>query len=155
MKTSANGRRLIESFEALRLTAYWDGTYLDQAKTIKRWSIGWGHTANVKEGDTCTPEQAEAWIVEDLATAEGGVDHAIHVPLNQNQFDALVSFDYNAGSGALASSTLAKLVNAGAMAQAALQFTLWDHADGKVSPGLLRRRQAEQALFMTPVEVAS
>ena len=86
-------------------------------------------------------------------TAEAVVSSLVKAPLNQNQFDALVSFAYNVGGGAFASSTLLKLINAGAFGAAAAQFTKWDLARGEVSAGLLRRRQAEQQLFVTPVTV--
>lgn len=159
MTTSPPGRKLIESFESLRLVAYWDLTYLDAAKTQKRWSIGYGHTTGVHEGDTCDDTQADAWLSEDLATAEEAVNRLVAVPLNQNRFDALVSFTFNAGVGentpahksGLAGSTLLKLINAGAMGAAALEFTKWDLAGGHPSAGLLRRRQAEQVLFVAPV----
>lgn len=147
MKTSPRGLELIESFESLRLTAYWDGTYLDQAKTQKRWSIGWGHTGGVKEFNTCTPEQAEVWQAEDVAEAEDSIGSLVKVPLTQNQFDALASFVFNVGSGAFENSTLLKLLNAGSYQLAAIEFPRWDHDNGQVSAGLLRRRDAEQELF--------
>ncbi|PRP71817.1 lysozyme [Chromobacterium amazonense] len=84
---------------------------------------------------------------QDLAKFEVGVSRLVKVQLRQNQFDALVSFSYNLGLGSLQSSTLLRLLNAGDYAGAAGQFILWDKAGGKAVPGLLARRQAEQALF--------
>jgi lysozyme len=137
----AAGAALIKSFESLRLTAYQDQRGV--------WTIAWGHTGpEVVEGLTCTTEQAENWFLEDTQFAVNGVNVSIDTNISQNQFDALVSFTYNVGVGSEAHSTLAKLVNAGDMAAAAAQFPLWDHVDGVANAGLLRRREAEQALFL-------
>lgn len=139
MKTSARGIALIEQFEGLRLQSYQDGAGVQ--------TIGYGHTDKVKEGDTCTSAQADEWLESDVAQAERAVNALVKVPLNQNQFDALVSFTYNLGWAALEGSTLLRLLNAGATQIAAAEFSKWDHVAGVVSAGLLRRRQAEQALF--------
>jgi lysozyme len=135
------GEALIKSFETLKLAAY-----LDQRG---RWTIGWGHTGpGVIENLTCTPEEAEAWFQDDTQAAVNGVDTSITTNVTQNQFDALVSFTFNVGVGAEGHSTMAKLINARDFAGAAAQFPLWDHVDGVPNAGLLRRRQAEQALFL-------
>jgi lysozyme len=134
------GENLIKSFESLKLTAYPD------QKGIP--TIGWGHTKGVALGHTCTPEQAETWFQEDTQEAVHGVDTSIQTNVTQNQFDALVSFTFNVGVGAEAHSTLAKLVNARDFAGAAAEFPKWDHVNGVPNAGLLRRRQAEQALFL-------
>jgi lysozyme len=138
---SSTGEALIKSFEELRLVAYPD------SKGIP--TIGWGHTKGVKLGDTCTPEQAEIWFQEDSQAAVDGVDASITTNVTQNQFDALVSFTFNVGVGAEGHSTLAQLINARDFAGAAAQFPRWDHIDGVPNAGLLRRRQAEQALFLS------
>jgi lysozyme len=137
---SSTGEDLIKRFESLQLTAYQDQRGV--------WSIGWGHTP-ATEGETCTAAQAELWFQEDIQAAVTGVDESITTNITQNQFDALVSFTYNVGVGAEGSSTLARLVNARDFAGAAAQFLLWDHVDGVQNAGLLRRRQAEQALFLS------
>jgi lysozyme len=135
------GENLIKSFETMKLVAY-----LDQRG---RWTCGWGHTGpDVVEGTTCTPEQAEDWFQQDTQAAVNGVDESIQTNVTQNQFDALVSFTFNVGVGAEGHSTMAKLINARNFAGAAAQFPLWDHVDGVPNAGLLRRRQAEQALFL-------
>src|SRR5207253_3066042 len=65
------------------------------------WTCGWGHTGkDVVEGTTCTPEQAGSWFASDTHAAVASLDHHVTVPLNQNQFDALVSFTFNVGIGA-------------------------------------------------------
>lgn len=137
----ASGRLLIQSFEKLALTAYKDGGGV--------WTIGWGHTGpRVVEGLTCTIAQADAWFEEDVAFAVRAVNAGVHAPIDQDQFDALVAFTFNVGVGAEGHSTLLKLVNASRFASAAEEFLKWDHIDGVVSDGLLRRRTAEQALFL-------
>jgi lysozyme len=147
MTTSENGRKLIESFESCSLTAY-----LDQGGIP---TLGWGHTLGVKMGDTCTQAQADAWLEEDLATAEGAVNRLIQADaLDQNRFDALVSFTYNLGQGSLAESTVRKRLNLEPpdYSGAASSILWWNKANGETDPGLVRRRQAEMALFLTPVE---
>jgi lysozyme len=135
------GENLIKSFEELKLVAYQDQR--------GRWTCGWGHTGpDVVEGTTCTPEQAEEWFLSDTQAAVNGVDASIQTNVTQNQFDALVSFTFNVGVGAEGHSTMAKLINARDFAGAAAQFLLWDHIDGVPNAGLLRRREAEQKLFL-------
>ena len=143
MATSPAGRALIESFEGLRTESYQD--------TGGIWTLGYGHVQGACEGNTCTPEQADAWLAEDLAMTEAGVNAAVAEPINQNQFDSLISLAFNIGLGAFRSSTLLKLLNSGNPALAAQQFVRWDQVNGKPSDGILRRRQAEAALFLTPI----
>lgn len=110
--------------------------------------MGFGRTLGVKLGDTCTEEQADAWLAEDLEVAEHVVNKVVEQPmLTQNRFDALVSLCYNCGSGNFAHSTLVKLLNAGDVKGASNQFLAWVHTNGKINPGLVRRRQAEMKLF--------
>ena len=134
---------LIKSFEGLELVAY-----LCPADI---WTIGYGHTGNVKEGDSITKAEAEALLDKDLQTFRNGVKRLVKVPLNENQFGALVSFAYNIGLGSLQSSTLLKMLNAGDYTGAADQFLRWNKSGGKVLTGLVRRREAERAVFLTPV----
>lgn len=136
------GENLIKSFETLKLLAYPDSGGI--------WTCGWGHTgADVVQGTTCTPEQAETWFLADTQAAVHGVDASLTTNVTQNQFDAMASFTFNVGVGAEAHSTLARLVNARDFAGAAAEFPKWDHVNGVPSAGLLRRRQAEQALFLS------
>lgn len=134
---------LIKSFEGLELEAY-----LCPADI---WTIGYGHTGNVKEGDRITKAEAEALLDKDLRTFRNGVKRLVKVPLNENQFGALVSFSYNLGLGSLQNSTLLKMLNAGDYTGAADQFLRWNKSGGKVLTGLVRRREAERAVFLTPV----
>lgn len=134
--------QLIKSFEGLELEAY-----LCPANV---WTIGYGHTKGVKEGDKITKEQAEKLLEEDLAFFRNGVKRLVKVALNKNQFGALVSFAYNLGLGSLESSTLLKMLNAKDYQGAADQFLRWNKSKGKVLTGLVRRREAERAVFLTP-----
>lgn len=137
------GERLIKSFEELRLVAYRNFPH-------EPWTCGWGHTGpDVVEGTTCTESQAEEWFLQDTQAAVDGVDTSLTTNVSQNQFDAMTSFTFNVGVGAEAHSTLVKLVNARDFAGAAAEFPKWDHVNGVPSAGLLRRRQAEQALFLS------
>ncbi|MGC0154945.1 lysozyme [Chromobacterium vaccinii] len=148
MQTSQNGINLIQQFEGLRLAAYQDA--------VGVWTIGYGHTgADVHGGLAIDQQQADQLLRQDLARFEQGVSRLATAPVNQNQFDALVSFSYNLGLGNLQSSTLLRLLNAGDYRGAAGQFPLWDKAGGQVLPGLLKRRQAEQALFLAPATAAA
>lgn len=143
--TSDVGVDLISGFEDTRFKAYDDG--------VGVWTIGTGTTVypngvKVKQGDTCTLEQAKTYFKHDLAKFEKTVNESVTVPLTQNQFDALVSLTYNIGSGAFNNSTLLKKLNKGDYQGAADQFLAWKKAGGKVLPGLVRRREAERALFL-------
>ena len=143
--TSQVGVDLITSFEDTRTKAYDDGVGI--------WTIGTGTTVypngvKVKQGDTCTPEQAKSYFKHDLAKFEKTVNESVTVSLTQNQFDALVSLTYNIGSGAFKGSTLLKLLNKGDYQGAADQFLVWYKAGDKVMKGLVRRREAERALFL-------
>ncbi|WP_010117524.1 lysozyme [Acinetobacter sp. P8-3-8] len=142
MKISTNGIDLICSFEGLRLKAYDDG--------VGVWTIGYGTTmingTKVKKGDTCTLEQAKSYMAQDLKQFESAVNQ-VKVPLNQNQYDALVSLAYNIGVSAFLNSTLLKKLNAKDYKGAAEQFLRWNRAGGKVMRGLTNRRAKERKLF--------
>jgi len=137
MEYSRIGLHLTEQFEGCKLKAYQD------SKGI--WTIGYGHTAGVVPGLTCTQEIADAWLQQDIKWAEAIVNHDVKVPLTQDEFDALVDFVFNCGTGNFEHSTLLKLVNDGQFAEAAQEFQKWDRAGGLIVAGLLRRRLAEMA----------
>lgn len=140
MRTSQKGIDLIKKFEGCRLEAYKCPAGI--------WTIGYGHTKGVKDGQIITQEQAEEFLREDLRIFEQAVESCVKVPLSQNQFDALVSFCYNCGSGALKTSTLLRLLNEGKYKDASEQFLRWNKAGGKVLAGLTRRREEERELFL-------
>jgi GH24 family phage-related lysozyme (muramidase) len=140
-RTNVNGLLLVKTFEGLRLKAYQDAVGI--------WTIGYGTTRGVRPGMKITEAEAEKLLQEDLTRFEQAIHEAVNVPLNDNQFSALVSFTYNVGSGALRSSTLLKMLNQGSDVLAvADQFPRWNRAGGKVLAGLTRRRDAERALFL-------
>ena len=145
MHISPSGIDLIRNFESLRLNAYDDG--------VGVWTIGYGTTKypngiRVKKGDTCTLDQAKAYMQNDLKSFEQTVNNTVKVPLNQNQFDALVSLAYNIGSTAFKNSTLVRQLNEGNYKAAANQFNVWVNAGGKRMQGLVNRRAAERTLFL-------
>lgn len=143
-KISAAGIALVKSYEGCRLTAY------KPVSTEQYWTIGWGHYgSDVKQGMTITQAEADALLVKDLAKYEGYVNH-LNMELNQNQFDALVSFAYNCGVGNLQSLCLGRTIT-----QIAANITKYNKAGGDVLAGLTRRRQAELELFNKPDVVAS
>lgn len=145
MKVDAAGVQLISDFEDLRLTAYDDG--------VGVWTIGWGTTVypsgkKIKKGDKITLDQAKQYKAYDLARFEKAVNDAVKVPLNQNQFNALVSLAYNIGEAAFTSSTLVKRLNDSNYKAAADQFLVWVNAGGKRMQGLVNRRNKERELFL-------
>ena len=159
MKTSNNGRKLIEQFEGCILQAYDDasdhivkpGQYVHGTLTI-----GYGHTdaagpPKVFIGQTITQEQADAILSTDLVSVELEVSKLVDVALNQNQFDALVSFQFNTGWLGHPNCSLLKALNSGNYNLADEDFMLYDRAQGKVLAGLTRRRKAEKDLFHTPI----
>lgn len=139
MEYSKAGLALTERSEGCRLIAYKDirGT----------WTIGDGHTEGVTPGMVCTQAQAEAWLEHDIQWAVRTIQSDVTVALNQEEFDALVDFVFNLGSGNFVRSSLLKDLNKGDMEAAAGEFQKWDLAGGKVVAGLLRRRLAEASEF--------
>ena len=145
MAVSLFGVDIICGFEGKRLAAYDDG--------VGVWTIGFGTTVypngiKVKKGDTCTEAQAKAYMAHDLKKFESAVNNTVKVPLNQNQFDALVSLAYNIGTNAFSKSTLVKKLNANDIRGAADQFDVWVNAGGKRMQGLVNRRAKEKEVFL-------
>ncbi len=137
--TSESGFAIIKKFEGCRTTAY----QCDAGK----WTIGYGHTKGVKEGDTCTQEQAEAWLAEDAQEVETAIN-SLALCLSQNQFDALVSLGFNIGTSALLGSTLIKKAKIDPDdTTIADEFLRWNKVGTTVVNGLTRRRQAEADLY--------
>jgi lysozyme len=147
MKTSKNGINLIKKYEGCYLKAY--------KCPANVWTIGYGRTKGVKQGMKITKAKAEAHLKDDLVTFENAVDKYVKVPINQNQFDALVSFSFNCGTGALKTSTLLRNLNKKDYSGAANEFLRWNKANGKVLNGLTKRRKEERTLFLTPVYLSN
>lgn len=152
MRTSAQGREFIKSWEGLELRVYSD--------VAGYGSVGYGHLLTPEDdyGPTITLEQAEDLFESDVLRIEQGVNKLVTALLDQHEYDAIVSFTFNLGVGALKKSTLLKLVNSNQKALAAEQFGRWvfagdQNGDGVVDQrdkvrGLVRRRAAERALFL-------
>ena len=139
LKTSQEGISLIKSFEGCELTAYRCRANVP--------TIGFGHTAGVSDGDTCTQEEAETMLAEDLEEFEDYVKNYVESELQQNEFDALVAWTYNLGPANLKESTMLKELNSGNFEEVPRQMKRWNRAGGEVLDGLIRRREAESRLF--------
>lgn len=144
-----DGIALIQHFEGCAKKRA-DGqfkAYPDPGTGGDPWTIGWGATGQgIGPGTIWTQAQCDARLEADLARYSADVARAIGAaPTSQHQFDALVSFHYN--TGAIARATLTKLHKAGDHADAAAEFGKWVHAGGRRLAGLVRRREAEAALY--------
>lgn len=154
MKMSDHGRALLTEWEGSSNEAYQDVAGL--------WTIGVGHLLTkdeltsgkililgeaIKYHDGLTSLQIDRLLTQDLAGAEGAVNSGINVSLNQNQFDALVSFVFNVGRQAFYQSTLRKLLNEGRYARVNNQLRRWNRSAGKIVQGLVNRRENEIKLF--------
>lgn len=139
------------SDKGLQLVKHFEGCYLKAYKCPAGvLTIGYGHTGpDVKPGMEITQAQADDLLRLDIERFEKAVRDCVKVPLEQNQFDALVSFAFNCGAGALQKSTLLKKLNAGDVIGAVQEFHRWNKGGGKVLAGLVRRRAAEAHLFAT------
>lgn len=142
MRIGAKGIALVKEFESCRLDAY-----LPTPEDVP--TIGWGSTKGVKLGDVWTQEQADAALLDDLIDAENCVNERVKVPLQQEEFDALVSLVYNIGCRNFSSSTLLRKLNDSDYDGASKEFQRWCKQKGKVLNGLVRRRFAEAKLFNT------
>ena len=150
MKLSDNGIRLIQEFEGLRLTSYLCSAGVP--------TIGYGATyyhdgTKVKLGQTITRDQANQLLKDNLKEFEGSVIGLLNATkVNQNQFDALVSFCFNLGAANLAKSQLLRFIKANPNdPKIAAEFAKWNRAGGEVSTGLVRRRKKEAQLYFTKI----
>lgn len=142
MHINQAGLALLKSFESLQTKAY-----TCPAGVL---TIGYGSTGpHVKPGMVITEQEAERLLSVDLVRFEQAVEQSVKVPLTPNQFSALVVFAFNIGVGAFRESTLVKMLNAGDLVGAANQFLRWTKAGGRELAGLVKRREAEKALFLT------
>ncbi len=144
MKLSEKGKTLIKEFEG-----YKDVAYKCQAGV---WTLGYGTTKGIKKGDICTPDEADVWFDRDNAQFERELNDALHgVPVNQNQFDALMSFVYNFGITNFRASTLLKVIrkNPDDLNEVSKQLRRWVNAGGERSRGVVLRREKEVKLYCT------
>lgn len=154
MQMSENGKNLLSVWEGLDLNVYRDVAGLA--------TIGVGHLLTKDElssgkiyirgvpvnyGNGLTREQVLDLLGQDLDKFEQAVAASVRVPVNQNQFDALVSFSFNVGAEAFKNSTLLKLLNQGKYQEVPTQLLRWVYAGGQVARGLYNRREKEIALW--------
>lgn len=143
---------LIKEFEGLFLNAYQDPRPNNPIWTIGYGTIRYPNGVAVKKGDKITEAQAEEYLKLDLSSTALAVEKAVKVLLTDNEFGALVSLAYNIGVSAFNSSTLLRKLNeARPDAEVVEQFHRWNKAEGKVLPGLVRRRKAEADLYVKTV----
>ena len=142
---------LVKEFEGFRAKAY--------KCPAGVWTIGYGTTSragvglDVFEGEEITEAEAEYYLQKGLEKFAVEITGAITKPINENEFGAFVSLAYNIGAGAFKRSSALRHFNAGDKQKAANAMLLWNKAGGKVLKGLVRRREAERKLFLTPVSV--
>jgi lysozyme len=141
MNLSPNGLDAIKGFEQLRLTAYLD--------TGGVWTIGYGHTRSALAGMQISEARALMLLAQDVAEAVEAVNKLVRVPLEQYEFDALVSFVFNIGVGAFKSSTMLRCLNDRAEPmRIGTEFLRWVYDNGKKIAGLETRRRKERLLFL-------
>lgn len=129
----------VKQFEGRELKAY--------RCSAGKWTIGYGHTKGVQEGDEISPAEAEQLLVEDLTAIADDLNRLVNVPVSDGQYIALLSLAFNVGSSAVKKSTLLFHLNHKRYDEAAAEFDKWVYAGGNVSEGLKRRRAAERELF--------
>ena len=139
MNISNEGISLIKKFEGCELESYQDA--------VGVWTIGYGHTKNIKEGMTISKEQADNMLLNELDEYCEYVEKAVDVTLKQCEFDALVAWTYNLGPTNLNKSTMLKKLNNKEYQDVPHEIKRWNKAGGKVLQGLVRRREAESLLF--------
>ena len=139
MEISQEGLSLIKKFEGCELESYKCAAGV--------WTIGYGSTNGVEEGMEISQERADMLLLEDVEVFEEAVNKLVEVSLEQNQFDALVSWTFNLGSTNLQNSTLLKVLNNKDYEGVPAQIKRWNKAGGEVLQGLVRRREAEALLF--------
>ena len=140
MNISKEVLSLIKKFEGCELEAY-----LCPAGV---WTIGYGHTKDVKEGDKINKEEADYLLQEEMIEYESYINDFVEVPLNQNQFDALCSWVYNLGPTNLKNSTMLRVLNEEKYADVPQEIKRWNKAGGEVLDGLIKRREAEAKMFL-------
>lgn len=157
MARSVNAETIehVKRWEGFRAQAYPDPGSRDG----KPVTIGYGQTRRngrpIQLGETITEAEAAQWLLQELARVAGVVEQAVKVPLNDNQFGALVSFTYNVGDNAFKSSTLLKKLNAGEYDAVPGELAKWVNNDGKRMQGLVNRRAAEAGLWAKGAFVSS
>lgn len=144
LKMSQRGIHFLEDLEGCELTVY-----LDKAG---HKTVGVGHkNDSMVVGTKITQQQADELLEKDLLAAESAVNSFVTAPINQNQFDALVSLTFNIGGSAFKHSTLLLLLNCKEYKHAADEFSKWIYSNHQVDEILVERRKRERALFLEPL----
>lgn len=147
MKMNDKGKALIRRFEGLRLEAY-----PDPATGAQPWTIGFGHTGNVKPGDVITAGEADRLLDADVARFEAVLNAMVAgVATSEDEFSAMVCLMFNIGPGKFATSTLLRRHKQGNKVGAANAFLMWNKGAGRVMAGLMRRREAERELYLSEI----
>jgi lysozyme len=141
MKIGSKALDIVKYYEGFRAKAY--------ICPAGVWTIGYGSTKGVKKGQVINEATAVSYLARDFTEFENVVNKLVKVPLNQDQFDALVTFVYNVGPQNFKTSTLLKLLNSGDYASVPAQMKRWNKGGGKVLDGLVKRRASEGVLFST------
>ena len=139
MQISQEGLALIKKFEGCELEAY--------KCPAGVWTIGYGHTKDVKEGDKINKDEANYLLQEEMIEYESYINDMVDVDLNQSQYDSMCAWVYNLGPSNLGSSTMLRVLNEGKYDEVPQQMKRWNKANGEVLTGLIRRREAEALLF--------
>lgn len=139
MVISDEGIALVKKFEGCELEAYKCAAGV--------WTIGYGSTRGVNQGDVWTQEKADIMLIDELQEYGEHVSNMVNVPLNQSQYDALTSWCFNLGPTNLSSSSLLRVLNEEKYEEVPHQIKRWNKANGQVNDGLIRRREAEALLF--------
>ena len=158
MQVGQSGKKLFQEWEGLELNEYLDsggaptigvGHLMTRSERMSGKIIINGKGVVYRKG--LTVQQCWDLLDQDLDSAEASVNSMVKVPLNQNQFDALVSFVFNVGNNAFRDSTLLKMLNAGHFDQVPTQLRRWIRDNGKIVKGLINRREKEISLWNTPI----
>ena len=127
----------------------WEGRELKAYRcSAGVWTIGFGHTEDVEEGDTITSSEAELLLIEDLRERANALAPFVNAPVTEGQYIALLSLAFNVGVGAVKKSSLLRYLNLGHIEEAANEFLRLVYAGGKVNKGLQNRRESERRLFL-------
>jgi lysozyme len=143
MQASENCIAALKRFEGFRSKPYLCPAHV--------WTVGYGETRGIIPGKVYSEKEADAMLRAECAELAHELSLIVHVPLNQGQFDALISWTFNLGCPKLLKSTLLGAINSGDFKFAAGQFERWCYADGKILPGLLARRKEERQWFESGV----
>ena len=158
MQVGQSGKKLFQEWEGLELNEYLDsggaptigvGHLMTRSERMSGKIIISSKSVVYRKG--LTVQQCWDLLDQDLDSAEASVNSMVKVPLNQNQFDALVSFVFNVGNNAFRDSTLLKMLNAGHFDQVPTQLRRWIRDNGKIVKGLINRREKEISLWNTPI----